>query len=84
MPLPASGNHPEIETWCLPYFSAVGRSSSSEMKTIIPETTERTMPLSAGFQKLKIKMYASSAPSGSESPERKDNQKALRRLPVEW
>lgn len=41
---------PEMEIWCLPYFSADGNSSSKEIKTMMPETAAKIIPLIVVFQ----------------------------------
>jgi len=75
---------PEIDIWCLPYFSAVGKSSSNEMNTIIPATAAMTILLITGDQNGIRKSQATNAPTGSANPDRDDIQNAFRLLPVAW
>jgi hypothetical protein len=75
---------PEMDTWCLPYFAAVGKSSSNEMYTIMPATAAMMMPFNTGDQNGIKKRQAANAPNGSVNPDNNDIQNALRRLPVAW
>jgi hypothetical protein len=45
MPIKAiPATRPYMDKWCSPYFFAVGRSWSSEMKIIIPATAAKIIP----------------------------------------
>ena len=47
-----------------------------EIKTMIPETSARGYPKKYSGEKLRMAKYATNAPSGSTTPERKENIKA--------
>jgi hypothetical protein len=73
---------PYIDRWCSPYFSAEGRSSSREIKTIIPATAAKIIPKTISFiNGIKIR-YPIKAPIGSDRPDRKEYKKAFFLLPV--
>lgn len=65
---------PPIAMWCLPYFSAVGSSSSSEMYTMMPATAERMsgnamlLPVNSMPNSL-VRPMQISAPSSSLNPD---------------
>ena len=71
---------PAMDRWCLPYFSAVGNSSSNEINAIIPATAANTIPFTNGDQNGIRNSQAISAPNGSANPDRNDSQKAFRLL----
>ena len=47
-----------------------------EIKTMIPETSASGYPKKYSGEKLRMAKYATNAPSGSTTPERKENIKA--------
>ena len=71
-----------ILKWCSPYSLAEGRSSSSEIKTIIPATAANNTPNTVALIKGMSIAKPINAPTGSDKPERKDNQKAFFLFPV--
>ena len=73
---------PMIDKWCLPYFSAVGKSSSSDIKIIMPAMADSISASNAGLQYGSRKKNAINAPKGSASPDANESQKAFFLLPV--
>ena len=66
---------PAIAIWCFPYFSAVGKSSSSEIYIIIPATAANTNgkaapPALSSTPKMAVIARQSKAPRTSLNPER--------------
>ena len=66
---------PAMAMWCLPYFSAVGRSSSREMYIMMPATAARMSgnaapPPVSSSPKTEVTARQRSAPITSLNPER--------------
>ena len=63
---------PYREMWCSPYSRAAGSSSSKEMNTMTPATAAKSAPMRVGPIRGWSTSQASSAPSGSARPEKKE------------
>ena len=66
---------PAMAMWCFPYFSAVGRSSSSDMYIMMPATAASTSgkagpPPVSSMPKIAVTARQRTAPMTSLRPER--------------
>ena len=73
---------PSMAKWCSPYSLADGKSSSKEIKTMIPATMAKITPKSTSFMKGPKMSQQTIAPKGSVKPEKIAYCMAFLREPV--